>query len=91
MVKLLVGLLKGAVIGGAIGYGAFALSDATGFDNAWLTYGVLGMLGMANRWTFYIDKDGKIQAIDTQVKPATSAEDLSAKLHELGTPTRSLR
>ena len=51
-------------------------------------YGVLGMLGMANRWTFYIDKDGKIQAIDKQVRPATSAEDLSAKLHDLGTPTR---
>ena len=43
---------------------------------------------MAHRWTFYIDKDGKTQAIDKQVKPATSAEDLSAKLHELGTPTR---
>ena len=43
MVKLLVGLLKGVVIGGAIGYGAYALSDATGFDNAWLTYGVIGM------------------------------------------------
>ena len=51
-------------------------------------YGVLGMLGMANRWTFYIDKDGKIQAIDKQVRPATSAEDLSAKLLDLGTPRR---
>jgi hypothetical protein len=29
-----------------------------------------------------------IQAIDKQVRPATSAEDLSAKLHDLGTPTR---
>ncbi len=44
MVKLLVGLLKGGVIGGAVGYGAFALADATGFGNAWLTYGVVGML-----------------------------------------------
>jgi hypothetical protein len=43
VVKLLVGLLKGAVIGGAIGYGAYALFDATGFDNGWLTYGVIGM------------------------------------------------
>ena len=43
MVKLLVGLLKGAVIGGAIGYGAYALGDATGFSNGWLTYGVVGM------------------------------------------------
>jgi peroxiredoxin Q/BCP len=51
-------------------------------------YGVLGMLGMANRWTFYIGKDGRIQAIDKNVKPATSAEDMAAKLHELGVSTR---
>ena len=44
MVKLLVGLLKGAVIGGAVGYGAFALADATGFGSPWLTFGVVGML-----------------------------------------------
>lgn len=44
MVKLLVGLLKGAVIGGAVGYGAFALQDATGFGSAWLTYGLIGAL-----------------------------------------------
>lgn len=43
MVKLLVGFLKGAVIGGAVGYGAYALGQATGFDNAWLTYGVIGV------------------------------------------------
>ncbi|HEY5927001.1 MAG TPA: hypothetical protein VIV11_35180 [Kofleriaceae bacterium] len=42
MVKLLVGLLKGAAIGGAVGYGAFALANATGFGNAWLTYGLIG-------------------------------------------------
>ena len=44
MVKLLVGLLKGAAIGGAVGYGAYALADATGFGNAWLTYGLIGAL-----------------------------------------------
>lgn len=44
MVKLLVGLLKGAAIGGAVGYGAFELANATGFGNAWLTYGVIGAL-----------------------------------------------
>ena len=44
MVKLLVGLLKGAVLGGAVGYGAYALGNATGFGNAWLTYGVVGAL-----------------------------------------------
>ena len=51
-------------------------------------YGVLGMLGMANRWTFYIGKDGTIQAIDKNVNPATSAEDMAAKLRELGVSTR---
>jgi hypothetical protein len=44
VVKLLVGLLKGAAIGGAVGYGAFALSQSTGFSNAWLTFGLIGAL-----------------------------------------------
>jgi peroxiredoxin Q/BCP len=39
--------------------------------------------GFAMRWTFYIDKDGKIAAIDKAVKPPTSAEDMIAKLDEL--------
>jgi peroxiredoxin Q/BCP len=38
---------------------------------------------MASRWTFYIDKTGKVVAIDTSVRPATSAEDMIAKLAEL--------
>ena len=46
-------------------------------------YGVLNARGMASRWTYYIGKDGKILAIDTAVKPATSAEDMVAKLDEL--------
>ena len=46
-------------------------------------YGVLSERGVANRWTFYIDKAGKIAAIDKAVKPATSAEDMVAKLGEL--------
>jgi thioredoxin-dependent peroxiredoxin len=46
-------------------------------------YGVLNARGMANRWTFYIGKDGKIQGIDKAVKPASSAEDMAAKLGEL--------
>ncbi|MDB4959032.1 MAG: hypothetical protein JWO36_6601 [Myxococcales bacterium] len=44
MVKLLVGLLKGAVIGGGVGYGAYALQQSTDFSNAWLTYGLIGAL-----------------------------------------------
>ena len=47
-------------------------------------YGVLMANGqVANRWTFYIDKTGKVAAIDTKVNPATSAEDMLAKLAEL--------
>jgi hypothetical protein len=44
VVKLLVGFLKGAVIGGGIGYGAYALWQATDFSSAWLTYGLVGVL-----------------------------------------------
>ena len=46
-------------------------------------YGVLNARGMANRWTFYIGKDGNILAIDKAVAPATSAEDMVAKLAAL--------
>ncbi|MGE3276521.1 MAG: peroxiredoxin family protein [Vicinamibacterales bacterium] len=48
-------------------------------------YGVLNEeRGVANRWTFYIGKDGRIMAIDKTVRPATSAEDMAARLGELG-------
>jgi peroxiredoxin Q/BCP len=51
------------------------------------SYGVLMANGaVANRWTFYIDKDGKISYIEKSVKPATSAEDMIAKLGELKVP-----
>ncbi len=46
-------------------------------------YGVLGKFGVANRWTFYIDPNGKILSIDKEVKPATSGQDIVAKLGEL--------
>jgi peroxiredoxin Q/BCP len=47
-------------------------------------YGVVtGERTTASRWTFYIDKSGRIAAIDTAVRPATSAEDMIAKLEEL--------
>jgi peroxiredoxin Q/BCP len=50
-------------------------------------YGVLmAGPGLANRWTFYIDKTGKIAYIDKAVRPATSAEDMIAKLAELKVP-----
>ena len=51
-------------------------------------YGVrIPILGLAKRWTFYIGKDGRIQAIDkdVQTRLATSAQDMAAKLGELKT------
>ncbi len=51
-------------------------------------YGVLGITGMAKRWTFYIDTDGKILHIDTAVKPGSSGPDMVAKLAELKTAKR---
>jgi len=47
-------------------------------------YGVLNERGVSSRWTFYIDKEGNIAAIDKEVKPATAAEDMMAKLREMG-------
>lgn len=47
-------------------------------------YGVLGEAGYAARHTFYIGLDGTILAIDREVRPATSAEDMAATLGRLG-------
>jgi thioredoxin-dependent peroxiredoxin len=51
-------------------------------------YGVLNERGLANRWTFYIDRNGRIAAIEKMVRPETSAEDMIAKLGELKVATR---
>ncbi len=51
-------------------------------------YGVLNRHGVASRHTFYIGKDGRILAIDRNVRPSTSAEDMAAKLAELNIPTQ---
>ena len=48
-------------------------------------YGVTGAIQKwASRWTFYIDKGGKILYIDKDVHPATHADDVAKKLKELG-------
>ena len=47
-------------------------------------YRVLSAGGYAKRHTFYIDMHGVISAIDTNVRPATSAQDMAARLGELG-------
>jgi peroxiredoxin Q/BCP len=52
-------------------------------------YGVLmPEHGVAARHTFYIGKDGTILAIDREVRPETSAEDMAARLGELGVAKR---
>jgi hypothetical protein len=61
VLKLVVGILKGAIIGCALGYGAFALAEATGFSSPWLTYGAIGALVglIAGRpiWSLIRDKN----------------------------------
>lgn len=52
-------------------------------------YGVLHDKGYARRHTFYIDKDGKIMKIDTDVRPETSAQDMIDNLAKLGVAHRS--
>ena len=47
-------------------------------------YGVLNDRGMANRWTFYIGKDGKILHVDRGVKAAQHGSDIAARLEQLG-------
>jgi thioredoxin-dependent peroxiredoxin len=47
-------------------------------------YGVLGRLGFASRWTFYIGPDGKILHIDKSVNTSSAGADIAAKLAELG-------
>ncbi len=52
-------------------------------------YGVLmPVVGVAKRWTFYIGKDGKVLAIDKDVKVDTAGADVAAKLAELGVPKK---
>jgi peroxiredoxin Q/BCP len=51
-------------------------------------YGVLGRMGMASRWTFYIGPDGKILHIDKAVKTSTAGADVATKLAELGVAKR---
>ena len=42
--------------------------------------------GVPNRHNYYIGADGTILAIDRKVNPSTAAEDIAARLAELGIP-----
>ncbi len=49
-------------------------------------YGVLGTMGYASRWTFYIGADGNILYIDKNVNTETHGEEIAARLKALGVP-----
>jgi peroxiredoxin Q/BCP len=52
-------------------------------------YGVLNPTRpVAQRWTFYIGPDGKIQEIDKAVKTETHGDDIATKLQSLGVPEK---
>ena len=51
-------------------------------------YGVLYQNRFALRHTFYIDQSGVIQAIDGNVNPQTSAQDMIDMLQRLDVPLR---
>jgi peroxiredoxin Q/BCP len=40
--------------------------------------------GLAQRWTFYIDKEGIIKKIDKEVKADKAGSDVAEKVKELG-------
>ena len=58
------------------------LSDAS--KSVSKSFGVLGAVGYAKRWTFYIDSNGIIRDIDRNVKTATAGPDLAKNLERLG-------
>jgi thioredoxin-dependent peroxiredoxin len=48
-------------------------------------YGVMNPTRkVAQRWTFYIDKDGVIKAVDKKINVATAGPDVAAKVKALG-------
>ena len=68
-------------------FGLPVVSDPAG--KAGREYGVVTLGGLyARRWTFYIDVDGRVAAIDKSVSPATAGADVVRKLEELGFPKR---
>lgn len=62
------------------------LSDAD--KTAASAYGVLGVLGVASRTTFYVGADGKILFVDRDVSTSSHGADVAKKLGELGVKKR---
>lgn len=52
-------------------------------------YGVVhGTRQVPERWTFFIDADGKVAFIDKMVSTKTHGSDVAKKLSELGVPKK---
>ena len=75
---------------GEYGAAAFAKSEKATFpmlsDSSKKTaeaYGILGPNGRATLTVFYIGRDGRIVAVDEQVRPLYAGEDIAARLNEL--------
>jgi len=63
------------------------LSDESG--EVARSYGVSALGGLySKRWTFYIDRDGRIRHIDKDVNVETAGQDIAKQLAALGFPTR---
>ncbi|WP_406700375.1 peroxiredoxin [Singulisphaera sp. Ch08] len=59
------------------------LSDPT--KSVAQAYGVINPArGFANRWTYYIDKEGTIKEIDKKITTKTAGQDVAAKVKSLG-------
>jgi peroxiredoxin Q/BCP len=51
-------------------------------------YGVLGLIGLPSRWTVYIGVDGRILAIDREVRTRNHGDDIVAALERFGVSRR---
>ena len=58
------------------------LSDADG--SVARAYGVMGPAGFPSRWTFYIDRHGRIAEIDKAVNVSSHGRTIAARAAELG-------
>ena len=71
----------------ALNLGYPVLSDPT--REVARRYGVLGPAGFARRWTFYIDADARLRAIDRTVRVGSHGSDMAATLDRLKVPRKT--
>jgi peroxiredoxin Q/BCP len=62
------------------------LSDPGGHFAA--SIGALSLIGRAQRWTYYIGKDGTLLHVDKDVSVRSHGRDIAVKLGELGVAKR---